>query len=276
MESQVILITGSSRGIGKLTALELAKRGKKVYATMRNPVPFSQYPENLISERLDVTDDRTIRGVVSMIIEREGRIDGVINNAGYGLLSPIDQATEEEVQQQFDVNVFGVLRVIKAVLPHMREQKSGRIINISSIAGMVSNPGLGWYCATKHALEAMSASLASTVFPWNIFVSVVQPAATATEFAEDIKIGGGNAKENPYGDFSKRYKERMVGLLKEGQPPEEVASLIADILDDPNPHFRYQTSDRVKKIASDLVVDPTGDDWLNQQKQTFADWVLPK
>lgn len=272
VESQVILITGSSKGIGKLTALELSRRGKKVYASMRNPVPFEQPENNLIVDQLDVTDARSVQSAVERIIEKEGRIDGVVNNAGYGLLAPVDEATENEVQHQFDVNVFGVMRVIKAVLPQMRKQKYGRIINLSSVAGIVSNPGLGWYCATKHALEAMSASLASTVFPWNITVSVVQPAATATGFAEDLTIGGGEAHESPYGDFTERYRERMVGLLKEGQPPEEVASLIANILDEPNPHFRYQTSGRVKNIASQIVVDPTGDQWLNQQKETFADW----
>lgn len=272
MESQVILITGSSKGIGKLTALELAKRGKKVYASMRNPVPFEQFESNLSVEQLDVTDKQSIYSAVGRIIEKEGRIDGVVNNAGYGLLAPVDQASEEEVQQQFDVNVFGVMRVIKAVLPQMRKQKYGRIINLSSVAGIVSNPGLGWYCATKHALEAMSASLASTLFPWNIAVSVVQPAATATGFAEDLTIGGDGSSESPYADFTEKYRERMVGLLKDGQPPEEVASLIADILDDPKPHFRYQTSERVKGIVSQVLVDPSGDRWLNQQKETFADW----
>ena len=272
MESQVVLITGSSRGIGHSTVLELAKQGHIVYATMRSPKSFELYKENIFVRHLDVTNEKSILVAVSEILDERGRIDAVINNAGYGLLSPVDVASEEEIMKQFEVNVFGVMRVIRAVLPQMRKQKHGRIINMSSVAGIVSNPGLGWYCATKHALEALSASLASTVFPWNIHVSVVQPAATATEFAEDVRIGNTDENSDPYGDFSQKYKERMVKLLKEGQAPEEIGALIADILNDPNPHFRYQTSDRVKEIASQIVVDPSGDKWLNQQKETFADW----
>ncbi len=268
MQSQVILITGSSRGIGKLTAMELAKRGHRVYATMRQPEPM----EMVEVVQLDVTDSKSIHQAVSSVIEKEGRLDCVINNAGYGLLSPVDTASEEEVMKQFDVNLFGVMRVIKEALPQMRKQKSGKIINLSSIAGIASNPGMGWYCATKHALEAISASLASTLFHWNIHVCVVQPAATATEFADVMAIGEDQG-ESPYGDFTERYRKRMEGILKEGQPPEEVAELIANIVADPEPHFRYQTSPRVEEIASQIVVDPTGDKWLNQQKETFKGWI---
>ncbi|ADI38305.1 Estradiol 17-beta-dehydrogenase 1 [Waddlia chondrophila 2032/99] len=268
MESQVVLITGSSRGIGRLTALELSRRGHRVYATMRNPEPI----ENVHVERLDVTDEKSIAEAVSNLIEKEGRLDCVINNAGYGLLSPVDTATDDEIMKQFDVNLFGVIRVIREVLPQMRKQKSGKIINISSVVGVVSNPAMGWYSATKHALEAVSASLASTVFPWNIYVSVVQPGSTATEFAANLKLeeGGGNS---PYGDFSKKHQERMKNILTDGQPPEEVAELIADVVEDPKPHFRYQTSERAKQIVSQFVVDPSGDQWLNQQKETFKGWI---
>lgn len=272
MESQVVLITGSSRGIGRLTAIELARRGHRVYGTMRNPEPIETEKGTIHVERLDVTDEESIKKSVSKIIENEGRLDCVINNAGYGLLAPVDAATDAEIMKQFDVNLFGVIRVIREVLPQMRKQKKGKIINLSSVAGIVSNPALGWYSATKHALEAVSASLASTVFPWNIDVCVVQPAATDTEFAEVLDVGGGEGN-NPYGDFPEKYRERMEGVLSDGQPPEEVAGLIADIVEEQNPHFRYQTSEKVTETVSQFVVDPTGDHWLNQQKETLKEWI---
>lgn len=272
MQQKIILITGSSRGIGLLTAKELAKNGHFVYATMRNTKSFAASTDNLIVKELDVTKKETIEKTVKEIIDEKGKIDVVVNNAGYGLLTPIEMATELEVQKQFDVNVFGVLRVIQEVLPFMRKQKSGQIINISSIAGLVSNPALGLYCATKHAIEAISSSLAATIFPWNISVSVVQPAATITEFADVMSMGEKVQSKNPYGDFSVRYHERMQEMLSNGQPAIEVAELIAKIVDTEKPHLRYQTSEHVEGLARQFVVDPTGDHWLEEQKKLFVDW----
>ncbi len=275
MQEKVILITGASRGIGFLTAKVLAEKGHQVYATMRTPDNSRHKIDNLFVKELDVTKKETVQRTVNEVISERKRIDVLINNAGYGLLTPVDMATEDEIQKQFDVNVFGALRVIQKVLPHMRKQKEGQIINISSIAGLVSNPALGLYCATKHALEAISASLAVTVSPWNISVSVVQPAATSTEFAEGMPLGKNVQQDNPYGDFSVRYFERMKNILSEGQPAIEVAELIADIVDTVNPHFRYQTSKHAENIAKQYIVDPSGDQWLKEQKKLLSDW-FPK
>jgi NAD(P)-dependent dehydrogenase (short-subunit alcohol dehydrogenase family) len=274
MEKKVILITGSSRGIGRLTALELASRGHCVIGTMRKPVSFGQFSDLLTVKRLDVTDRNSIKTAIHEIIEEEGRLDVVVNNAGYGLLAPVEIVSEEEMMQQFDVNVYGAMRVVQEALPQMREQKNGHVINVSSIAGISSNPCLGWYCATKHALEALSASLAATVFQWNIQVSVIQPASTATEFAEELNLAKRALEDNPYGDFAIRYQKRMENLIKEGQPPQEVAELIADVIESPSPHFRYQTSPRARELASQFVVDPSGDRWLDQQKETFSSWLI--
>lgn len=276
-ECQVILVTGASRGIGKLTALELAKRGHKVYATMRNPASFKEHHKNFVVRYLDVNDILSIQLVIEEMILKEKRVDVVINNAGYGLLSPVDAATDEEIMRQFQVNLFGVIRVIREALPHMRRERKGRIINLSSIAGLVSNPGLGWYCASKHALEAMSASLASTVFPWNIEVVVVEPGATDTEFADVLDLGGKKVDRSPvYGDFNEKYQQKLKNALAEGQPPQEVALLIANIVEESKPHFRYQTSKRGEETARQFIIDPTGDQWLNEQKRSLKEWLLPE
>jgi retinol dehydrogenase-8 len=281
MKKKVILITGSSRGIGKLTAIKLAEEGHKVYATMRQPSRCdwfegisNELKENIILKTLDVTDDETIQNVVSEIINTEGCIDVAVNNAGYGLFTPIELADIEEVKHQFDVNVYGVLRVTQAVLPHMRQQKSGHIINMSSIAGIVSNPGLGIYCGTKHALEAISESLAATVFPWNIKVTVIEPAATATEFADVMALGSKLKEENPYSKFNELYQKRMIDLIKEGQPPQEIADLISDVIRMKNPDFRYQTNERGQNIAKGFIVDPKGNKWINDIKENFSEWLI--
>ncbi len=274
MKSKVILITGSARGIGKLSALELAKRGHIVYGTMRTPISFEVYPENLFVKTLDVTKQETIDLAVQEILKEQGRLDVVINNAGYGLLAPVEMAAEQEIKDLFDVNVYGVWRVSCAVLPLMRAQKSGHIINISSIAGIASNPGLGWYCATKHALEAFSASLAATVFPWDIKVTVIQPAGVATQFADSLRTGSRLVEENPYMGFCSRYAERMAQIVAEGQSPYEVACVIADVVATSNPDFRIQTNDRVREIAGKFLADPAGNRWLNEQKEKFSSWFL--
>ena len=221
---------------------------------------------------LDVADQSSISRVIETILEAEERIDVLVNNAGYGLYAPVELATEDEIARQFDVNVFGPLRLIRSVLPSMRRQMSGHIINISSIGGIVSNPGLGIYNATKHALEAISASLAATVFPWNIKVTVIQPGATATEFAEVMPVGQALAKDNPYKSFCEKHREHMRKILKEGQDPQEVASLIVDIIESEKPDFRYQTSKRIQETAKNIVVDPSGNQWLSQQKDLYSDW----
>lgn len=274
MEQKVVLITGGSRGIGRVTAIALARQGHKVYATMRTPESCKSFGEleNLFVERLDVTEEKNIHETVTKIIEKEERLDVVINNAGYGLLAPIELATEKEVYDQFNVNLFGVIRVIQAVLPQMRKQKSGQIINIGSVAGVVSNPMFGLYCASKHALEAISASVAATVYPWNIRVTVVQPAATKTEFCEVMPFGSQLEKDNPYKAFATRYGEHMRAMLKEGQPPEEIAELICEIIKMEHPDQRYQTSDHGKEIVETFLKDPSGNVWLENHKMNFMDW----
>lgn len=272
MKSKVILITGASRGIGRCIAEVLAQQGHRVYATMRNPKEAASFSsKNIYTMALDVIDLSSIDQAVEAIVKKEGTIDVLINNAGYGLLGPVDLVDDDEVQQQFDVNVFGVIRTVRAVTPLMRKQKSGQIINISSVAGFVSSPLFGVYSATKHALEAISVSLAATLSPWNIPVSVVEPGATATEFAEVMAEAKGIAKPgHPYQKYCLDCEENVRERLQEGQDPLEVAQLVGEIIKAEHPHFRYQTSIRLEEMARQFLVDVNGDRWLDEQKKSLA------
>lgn len=277
---KVILITGSSRGLGRTTAITLASKGYRVYATMRDPSscpPFEKSQGSILIKKLDVTDREEIFDVVEEIIANEGRIDVAINNAGAGLLAPIEIATDSEIATLFDVNVYGVVRVMQAVLPHMRKQRDGRIINISSIAGIVSSSFFGFYAATKHAVEAISASAAATVFPWNIKVTVIEPGAVSTDFAKSLVIGERvSQKGHPYHDFCLKYINKFNDVIEQGQPAEEVADLIAKVIEMENPDFRYQTSPRLKKLASSFIADTTGNQWLREQQEKVASWMPPE
>lgn len=272
MQKKVIVITGSSRGIGKAAAIALAKQGHKVYATMRNPAmaKFPDTPVHVIP--LDVASTESTENAIQHVIHKEKQIDVLINNAGYGLFGPVELATEDEVLNQFNVNVFGVIRTIQAVAPHMRRQKSGLIMNISSIAGFMSNPGVGIYAATKHAVEALSSSLAITLHPWNIKVVVVEPGPVATEFAESMTLESGLEKESPYHQFMAHMHEYLSKRLDEGQSPEEVADMIVQIVESENPHFRYQTSREMEKLANQFLKDPSGDHFIEEQVSALGNW----
>lgn len=185
MVAETVLITGCSSGIGRETARLFHEEGWTVYATARDPEDIADL-EALGCETaaLDVTDDGQIQRLVKRIVENEGRLDCLVNNAGYGQVGPVEDVPPEKVQAQFDVNVFGPHRLIRAVLPHMREREEGRIVNVSSIAGRVATPGMGVYNGSKFALEAMSDALRAEVAPFGVDVVLVEPGPVDTGFAD--------------------------------------------------------------------------------------------
>ena len=183
MRQQIALVTGASSGIGKATAELLAANGYYVFALARRMERLEQMRcEQIEPIRLDVADAEGIRATVDHVIASKGRIDVLVNNAAYGQLGAIECVSMEAAHQQFEVNVFGYARFMQAVLPHMRQQKSGRIINITSILGRVPIPGFGWYTASKHAVEALSETLRSEVMGSGIDVVVIAPGLIKTEF----------------------------------------------------------------------------------------------
>lgn len=176
----VVLITGASRGFGAAAARECAARGNTVVAAMRNPgrdaaAVVQGFEQAIHPVQLDVTDAPAVARVVDDAFARFGRIDAVINNAGYGLYGPVEDFTADEIRRQFDTNFLGQWRVAKAVLPHMRDRRLGKIVNVSSLSGRIPSPLMSFYAASKHAVEAMSEALAEEASPWNIQVTILEP-----------------------------------------------------------------------------------------------------
>jgi NAD(P)-dependent dehydrogenase (short-subunit alcohol dehydrogenase family) len=194
MGNKVLFVTGASRGFGELIVERALARGHSVVATARNPRAvierFGELPE-LLTVSLDVTDEAQAHAATMAAIERFGRIDVLVNNAGYGLLGAVEEASGKEVEAVYRTNVFGLLAVTRAVLPYMRRRRSGRIINFSSIGGYVGHAGFGVYCSTKFAVEGLTEALALELQPLGIYATVVEPGAFRTDFldAKSLVVG---------------------------------------------------------------------------------------
>jgi len=209
---KVVLVTGSSTGIGHAVSLDFANQQGmfKVYATMRTPDKASEElrnNENVVVLPLDVTSEDSIKGAVDEIIKQEGRIDIVVNNAGYGLAGTVEQVTVPEIEQLFDVNVFGIVRVLQAVLPHMRKQRSGHVINISSTSGIRGLPGMEFYAGSKFALEGISDAMRYSLAAFNVVITNVNAGIVKTNFTD--RFGKGGEK----GGLGSRQVEDPTGYL---------------------------------------------------------------
>ncbi len=236
----VWLITGASRGLGHHMAQAALAAGDKVVATARVTDGLAQslgHPDRVLAVALDVTDEAQARSVAEATIARFGRIDVLVNNAGFGLIGAIEEATDTEVRHQFDTNVFGLLNVTRAVLPHMRKQRSGHIINISSLGGYAGSAGFGVYCASKFAVEGLTEALAQEVQPLGVRVTVVEPGYFRTDFndhsskrlatqqiddyvgtAGTARAGSDRVNHRQPGDPAK-FGKLMVELAHEDAPP---------------------------------------------------------
>ena len=183
---KVWLITGASTGLGRVLAEQVLAAGGLVVATARKPEQLAllheKYGQQALALALDVTDEISVENALAAAVEHFGRIDVLVNNAGYGLVGAIEEASDEDIRAEFETNVFGLLRVTRAVLPGMRAQRSGHILNLSSIGGLIATPGLGYYNATKFAVEAFSEALAGEVKPLGIHVTTVEPGPFRTDF----------------------------------------------------------------------------------------------
>ncbi len=257
MKSKVILITGASRGLGKIWAEAFLKRGDKVIATARNIDSLkelkAEYGEAMLPLQLNVNDREQCFAVVKQANEHFGAIDILINNAGYGLFGAIEETSEQEARDQFDTNVFGLLWMTQAIIPVMREQGHGHIIQISSLLGIVSGPVLGIYNASKWAIEALSESLAAEVKGFGINVSIVEPNAFGTDWSGDSAIKAKSIahydgiKETFYGYF----KPEMIGY------PEATVPAILKLADSEQPPLRLFlgkfTLPRVQQVYADRL-----------------------
>jgi NAD(P)-dependent dehydrogenase (short-subunit alcohol dehydrogenase family) len=238
----VAVVTGSSSGIGYETSLLLAKNGFFTYATMRNPDKSNKIinlkqNEKLPLEvlRLDVTDDKSVKEAIKKIVNERGTIDVLVNNAGYALVGPLEELSIQEFKEQFETNVFGVIRVIKEILPIMRKQRHGIIVNISSVAGRTGFPLTSAYVSSKFALEGLSESIAYEIEQFGIKVILIEPGVIKTNFDRNLRIGTGvsttpsnttNGRDSPYTDITKKRIAGFKPRFENGLPPIEVAQVI--------------------------------------------------
>jgi NAD(P)-dependent dehydrogenase (short-subunit alcohol dehydrogenase family) len=243
-EQRVILITGASSGFGQEAARVLVRRGHRVFGTSR-AVRADDGGMRMLA--LDVRDEESVRAGVEKVLAEAGRIDVLVNNAGYALASLIEEATTEEAEAMFDTNFFGIVRMTKAVLPAMRRQRRGTIINVGSLAGLVGVPGEGFYAASKFAIEGYSESLRYEVEPLGIHVSIVEPSYFKTGF-DRAKIEGSD-RVGDYDGLRERIHAVFDAGARSGGDPRVVGELIARIAESPKPRLRYRVGREAHLIA---------------------------
>jgi NAD(P)-dependent dehydrogenase (short-subunit alcohol dehydrogenase family) len=257
-EQNVALVTGSSSGIGFETSLLLARSGFHTYASMRNLEKSKNITEIANNEKLplqvvqlDVNDDRSVKGAIDKIVAAENkRIDVLVNNAGYGLFSPIEDMTLDQVKEQFETNFFGVVRVIKEVLPIMRKQRKGTIVNVSSIGGKVGIPLNPAYIASKFALEGLSESMRCELKQFGINIVIIEPGVIKTNFVENLKTADTKSRsDSPYTDLiEKAMKVFGMMMMDNSSPPKLVAEAILNAITSKEPEIRYVVGDDAKSI----------------------------
>lgn len=250
-ESRVVLITGASSGIGKSCAELLAKKGFRVYGTSRKASipPVESEPPFLL--KMDVSDEKSVRDAVGFVLATEGRIDILINNAGFGLAGSVEDTSISEAKHQFETNFFGVHRMLKEVLPVMRNQKSGIVINISSIAGIIALPYQPFYSASKFALEGLTEAIWHELRPFGIKVFLVEPGDLKTEFTKS-RIFARASHNSPYTEQMKKTISVAEKDETSGSSPEEVARLIYRIITSGRTKLRYQVGPFHEKLAVKL------------------------
>lgn len=237
------MVTGSSSGIGYATALELARNGYHVFATMRNPAKGADLVKAaekeklpLRVENLDVTDADSIKEFFA----KTDRIDVLVNNAGYVAFGPLEDLSIKEIQDQLDTNLLGAIRVTQQVLPLMRAQKSGIIVNISSVVGRFGIAGMSAYVATKFALEGLSESLASEVEQFGIKVILVEPGVVKTRIFDNSVVGqGALRKDSPYLSLIGGLNASFDAMLERASAPEQVAATVLQTVSSREPKLRY-------------------------------------
>ena len=244
---KTVLITGASSGIGRATALYLAERGYSVIGTSRSADRLSSLVEEASSKglrftplELDINSDEGVYGTLRHLLKGIGSVDVLVNNAGYGLWGPVEVLSTSELRAQFETNVFGSVRLIKAVVPAMVRQGRGTIINVSSVEGRLATPFIGGYAASKFALEGLSEALRYELWPFGIRVAIVEPGLFDSDFHRNQLIAGG-AKDpgSAYSSYIERYHARRARYDRLTKDPVQVAKVIGKIIRSRRPAFRH-------------------------------------
>lgn len=248
---KVVLITGASSGIGKQAALALIADGHVVYGAARRVAKMKELVEaGGHSVELDVTESESVRRVVRQVLNEQNRIDVLVNNAGYALYGAVEDTSLEDARRQFEVNLFGLASITKEVLPVMRKQKSGRIINVTSMGGKIYTPLGAWYHATKHALEGWSDCLRLETKAFGIDVVIVEPGAIATELSDGtyqpmIERSG----TGPYASMTKAVAKATKAIERgDASPPSVIAAVISDAVRAEKPKTRYAAGKYAKPL----------------------------
>lgn len=246
-DKKVAIVTGSSSGIGNAIVLELARNNFITYGTMRNLDKISDLKtiadqENLkiYFKQLDVTDDNSVKNAINSIVAETGRIDVLVNNAGYGLVGAFEDLSLDEVQKQFETNVFGVIRVTQAVLPTMRKQESGIIVNISSGAGRFGYPTASAYVSSKFALEGLTESMSYEIEPFGIRTVLIEPGVIKTNFFNSMSLARKSKDpDSPYLQMMQVMEKSVTKMLENGTIPQYVAKTVLEAVTSRNPKLRY-------------------------------------
>jgi NAD(P)-dependent dehydrogenase (short-subunit alcohol dehydrogenase family) len=268
-----VIITGTSKGIGLETALAFAKAGYKVYATMRDPktAPMIQQKckdENLLVSvmTMDVDSDESVEQCIATILKENGSVEVLVNNAGIERHGSVEELSMSDFKSLMETNYFGVLRCVKALLPAMRKNRNGCIINVASVAGRIANTPLGGYAASKFALEAVSEALAGEVKPFNIRVAVVEPGIINTQMAQGI--ASSNSNVNPQ---TKRFAGLFAASLQTPTAPSVVAEKILEIAEGHSWQLRHPASPDAKPFL-DWRKSMTDEQWVDWNAMNDEDW----
>ena len=254
----IVLITGCSSGFGQLAALHFARKGDTVYATMRDTSKARVLEAARDKEKLsikivplDVTDEASVAGAVRHVVSEAGRIDVLVNNAGIGAQGPLEETADEEAKEIFETNFFGALRATRHALPQMRQQKSGTIVNVSSLAGVVCPPFDGIYSASKHALEAMTEALHYEVHPFGVRVALVEPGGFETNIGNTRRVPRRYTEGSPYAALHQRFEASLAKLPGGGQRGDAqiVAEKIYEAVHDKEPKLRYLVGQDAEMIG---------------------------
>ena len=261
----VALVTGCSSGIGLETAISLAREGHFTYATMRNMKKSEDLDKVVHDEdlpikilELDVDDEESVDNTIAKIMEEKGRIDTLVNNAGWGMWGTVEDVSIEEFKQQFETNFFSIIRMIQKVAPIMRKQKSGNIVNVSSVAGRIGFPVSPAYISSKFALEGLSECLRFELGPFGINVIIIEPGVIKTNFFDSMKMAKKSNSDSVYNEITSKVVSGVKMMAEMGTDSKEVANTIIKSISEQNPLPRYIVGNdammflEAKKMKTDI------------------------
>jgi NAD(P)-dependent dehydrogenase (short-subunit alcohol dehydrogenase family) len=268
MEKRTVFVTGTSSGIGRATVKYFLKNKWNVVATMKNTEKETEFKtsDSLLLAEVDVTNSESISTAFNAGIKKFGKIDAIVNNAGYGLLGPLENSTEDQVRAQFDANVLGTINTIRIALPHFRENKGGKIINIASMLGRITLPFMSIYAASKHAIEGLSEDLYYELKNFNIQVKVIEPGTIRTNFFSTSLVRAESSTVTVYDSYWHPYIENMIARGNGGKDPMVVAEVIYEAVNDNSTRLRYKVDTTAKLL---ILMRKTHPLWLFQ-------WIISK